>query len=97
MMKNRFKLRLLVEELESRLVPSKGNPWPYPDPNWSGYSIDAANHTVTDVKGSWVVPTVTVSGNGTSYASTWVGIDGDNSNTVEQIGTDSDQVNGKAV
>src|SRR5207247_9022295 len=29
-----------------------------------------------------------------SYSSAWVGIDGDNSNTVEQCGTDQDYVNG---
>jgi hypothetical protein len=32
-----------------------------------------------------------------SWSSPWVGIDGDNSNTVEQIGTDSDCQNGKPV
>jgi Peptidase A4 family len=79
------------------LVPTQGTPWPYPSSNWSGYSIDTAAHAVTDVKGSWTVPTVTVSGKGTDYASSWVGIDGDISNTVEQIGTDADQVNGKPV
>ena len=34
------------------------------------------------------------SGSSSSYSSTWVGIDGDNSNTVEQIGTDQDCING---
>jgi hypothetical protein len=96
-MKNhRHKARLRVEELESRLVPSQGTPWPYPTSNWSGYSIDTAAKAVTDVQGTWTVPTVTVSGRSTEYAATWVGIDGDNSSTVEQIGTDSDQVSGKA-
>src|SRR5262249_15859291 len=31
------------------------------------------------------------------YSSFWVGIDGDNSNTVEQTGTDSDWINGEPV
>src|SRR5205823_1453128 len=44
---------------------------------------------------SWVVPAVSAS-NVASYSSAWVGIDGFNSKTVEQIGTDSDYVNGKA-
>jgi hypothetical protein len=61
--------------------------------NWSGYSVDAAKNSVTYVAGSWVVPAVT--GTGTTYSSFWVGIDGSNSNTVEQLGTDSDVVNGK--
>src|ERR1035437_3778384 len=27
--------------------------------NWSGYAVTGANGSVTDVKGSWIVPTVT--------------------------------------
>lgn len=46
------------------------------------------NGAVTPVKGSWVVPAVTGTGYGSSAA--WVSIDGDQSYTVEQIGTDSD-------
>ena len=63
--------------------------------NWSGYSVDGPKGSVTDVKGSWKVPSVTC-GSTNAYAAFWVGIDGDNSNTVEQIGTDSDCVNGVA-
>jgi hypothetical protein len=97
MMKVRRNVKLRVEELESRLVPSAGTPWPSLSSNWSGYSVDAAAGAVSDVKGSWVVPSVTVSGGGNKYAATWLGIDGDNSKTVEQIGTDSDQNNGTPV
>jgi len=50
--------------------------------------------SVTDVKGSWTVPEVTSTQTTNSYSSFWVGIDGYSSNTVEQIGTDSDYVNG---
>jgi Peptidase A4 family len=57
--------------------------------NWSGYAVTAGRGVVTDVKGSWNVPPVACTG-GNQYASLWVGIDGYNSNTVEQIGTDSD-------
>ncbi|MBI3824212.1 MAG: hypothetical protein HY289_16210, partial [Planctomycetes bacterium] len=85
-----------VEELETRLAPSAGTPWPYPTANWSGYSVDTAAGAVTEVKGTWNVPSVTVNGGGAKYAASWVGIDGDISNTVEQIGTDSDQIGGKA-
>ena len=35
-----------------------------------------------------------VTGKGTAYSSVWVGIDGYTSSTVEQIGTESDIVNG---
>ncbi len=61
--------------------------------NWSGYAVDAAKNSVTAVAGSWIVPSVT--GTGTTYSSFWVGIDGSNTNSVEQIGTDSDVINGK--
>jgi Peptidase A4 family len=44
------------------------------------------------------VPTVSAgSTRGTTYSSVWVGIDGYNNYTVEQIGTEQDVVNGKAV
>ena len=67
--------------------------------NWSGYAVTGTN--VTDVKGSWVVPAVTCPTTTVSprsrfqpqqdeYAAFWVGIDGYSSNTVEQVGTDSD-------
>lgn len=57
--------------------------------NWSGYAVTGANGSVRDVRGSWIVPSVTCD-SGTEYSSFWIGIDGFNSNTVEQIGTDSD-------
>jgi hypothetical protein len=45
----------------------------------------------TSVYGVWVVPSVICTGvKETQYASFWVGIDGYSSNSVEQIGTDSD-------
>jgi len=64
--------------------------------NWSGYAVTGANGSVSDVKASWKVPLVacptnTINGSG-GYAAFWVGIDGWSSNTVEQIGTDSDCV-----
>ncbi|TMM13013.1 MAG: hypothetical protein E6G01_15470 [Actinobacteria bacterium] len=62
--------------------------------NWSGYA--AKNATFTDAKGSWVQPAVSCSSNRRQYSSFWVGIDGDTSNTVEQIGTDSDCVGRRA-
>jgi hypothetical protein len=62
--------------------------------NWSGYAVPTGS--VTDVSGAWTVPTVS-SGSTNAWSSFWVGIDGYSSNTVEQIGTDSDWQNGKAV
>src|SRR5438445_11941508 len=58
--------------------------------NWSGYAVNGAVGSVTDVKGSWTVPAVTCAPGETSYSSFWTGIDGFNSPTVEQTGTDSD-------
>jgi hypothetical protein len=45
---------------------------------------------VTFATGSWTVPTATCNSSAQTYASAWVGIDGDGSDTVEQTGTDSD-------
>src|SRR5205085_4053182 len=56
--------------------------------NWSGYAIPTG--TTTDVKGTWVVPHTAFSGTATTYSSTWVGIDGYDTNTVEQTGTEDD-------
>jgi hypothetical protein len=57
--------------------------------NWSGYALTEPNGSVTVAQGSWTVPTVSCS-SGNQYSSFWVGIDGFNSSTVEQTGTDSD-------
>src|SRR5215472_3488086 len=62
--------------------------------NWSGYAVTGAKGSVSDVTGSWIVPTMDCSTTPTGYSAMWVGIDGYSSNTVEQIGTESDCVNG---
>ncbi len=62
--------------------------------NWSGYATTGT--TYTDVKGTWTEPTATCSSRQTAYAAFWVGIDGDGTNSVEQIGTDSDCSRGRA-
>lgn len=64
--------------------------------NWSGYAITGPKDSVTDAKGSWIVPSVNCGSTPNAYSAMWVGIDGYNSNTVEQIGTESDCVNGVA-
>lgn len=84
--------QLVLEQLEVRCVLSA---IATTSTNWSGYAVQATAASVSAVSASWTVPTVT--GTGTAYSSTWVGIDGWKSSTVEQIGTDSDIVNGKAV
>jgi hypothetical protein len=56
--------------------------------NWSGYDVtgSGANHVI----GTWTQPTATCASGENSWSSPWVGIDGDTSNTVEQLGTDTD-------
>ncbi len=66
-------------------------------PNWSGYAISAQPNSVTSVYGTWNVPAVSAPPGGYYDSSTWVGIDGDNNQTVEQIGTEQDVVNGLPV
>jgi hypothetical protein len=58
--------------------------------NWSGYAAFKSGLTFTDVKGSWKQPTASCPTSKKSLAAFFVGIDGYNSSTVEQIGTDSD-------
>ena len=56
--------------------------------NWSGYA--ATGRTFTSVASSWTEPTGTCNTSGAQYSSFWVGLDGYNSNSVEQTGTDVD-------
>ncbi len=62
--------------------------------NWSGYAVNSSSGSITAAGGSWVVPPVICPSSGSSYSSYWVGIDGFQSSTVEQTGTDSDCRNG---
>ena len=84
---------------------SGSTPTPTPNPasttstNWSGYAAETSTSSpqsgsVSAVSGSWTVPSVTSSS--TAYCAVWVGIDGYGSSTVEQIGTESDVVDGHA-
>ena len=67
--------------------------------NWAGYTAQTsfptgASTSVTDVKGSWIVPRVT-GGTGDAYSANWIGIDGYSSPTVEQLGTEQDWISGR--
>ena len=64
--------------------------------NWSGYAVSSTT-PFTDVVGSWVEPTATCAPRSTTYGSFWVGLDGYSSNSVEQLGTDSDCSRGTPV
>lgn len=66
--------------------------------NWAGYVAannltTPAQNSVSAVSGSWLVPSILPSSNN-SYSAIWVGIDGYNSPTVEQIGTSHNYING---
>ncbi|HLH40935.1 MAG TPA: G1 family glutamic endopeptidase [Bryobacteraceae bacterium] len=65
--------------------------------NWSGYAVTGANGSVSDVQGTWMVPSVICPSSGNQYAAFWVGIDGYASNTVEQIGTEADCQSGSPI
>ncbi|MEY9925626.1 hypothetical protein ABH926_000246 [Catenulispora sp. GP43] len=62
--------------------------------NWSGYA--ATGGGFTSVSAGWTEPAVTCRSQ-TSYASFWIGLDGDGSNSVEQVGTESDCSGGRPV
>jgi hypothetical protein len=61
---------------------------------WAGYADTGA--TYTSVSGSWTVPTLDCADTPDSSTSPWVGIDGWNDSTVEQIGIDTDCTSGVA-
>jgi hypothetical protein len=61
--------------------------------NWAGYA--AINSTFASVSSSWAQPTASCTSQ-TTYSSFWVGLDGYNSNSVEQTGTDADCSGGRA-
>jgi hypothetical protein len=61
--------------------------------NWSGYASHAKSYK--KVSASWVQPTAHCSGSRT-FSSFWVGLDGYNSNSVEQTGTEADCSSGRA-
>jgi hypothetical protein len=61
--------------------------------NWSGY---AATGSFTSVSANWTEPTGHCT-SATRYSSFWVGLDGFNSNTVEQTGSEVDCSGGRPV
>jgi hypothetical protein len=66
--------------------------------NWCGYvtetQLNPSPNTVSAVYGSWVAPSIQHTKSDT-YCAVWVGIDGFSSNSVEQIGTGHDFIQGQ--
>jgi Peptidase A4 family len=59
--------------------------------NWSGYAVTGSDGAFSGVAARWTEPAVTcTSRRSDRYASFWVGLDGYDSHSVEQTGTDSD-------
>jgi hypothetical protein len=63
--------------------------------NWAGYAAAGAPGSFTRVSAAWTEPTVSCNA-GQTFASFWVGLDGDGTSTVEQTGTEADCANGAA-
>jgi hypothetical protein len=80
------------------LPEPQGSAAAVPSTNWSGYV--ATGSAFSSVASDWVQPAGQCSGgSGASvdkYAAFWVGLDGDNNNTVEQTGSEVDCVGGTA-
>ena len=81
-------------------VPDVGQlqtPTDQADLNWAGYSaaysFSDPKPLVTGVSGSWVVPEIQISQSDT-YSAVWVGIGGFFGNTLIQIGTEHDCIDG---
>jgi hypothetical protein len=60
--------------------------------NWAGY--DATGGPFTSVTATWIQPRVRLAASTMNDVAFWVGLDGDTSNTVEQIGSEGFNQNG---
>ncbi len=90
-----------ADTIDPALTPASRaemDPLLYNSANWAGYAAETdfsspVSDSVNAVSGSWTVPKVTRSPNAGgapwSCCATWVGIDGFDNNTVEQVGTES--------
>jgi hypothetical protein len=65
---------------------------------WSGYVVasdfSSPEPTIVGVNASWIVPSISVS-LGNTYSSAWIGIGGQFDDSLIQIGTEHDSVNGR--
>jgi hypothetical protein len=68
--------------------------WESTDENWSGYAVPLETSGLADtfsqVQGAWTIPAVTGKSRSATYSSMWVGLDGYDDATVEQIGSEQD-------
>ncbi|SRR5581483_5330642 len=71
-----------------KTAAGKGSVFADQSSNWSGYAVTGGTNAFNSVSASWTEPSVSCSGR--AFSSFWVGLDGFNSQSVEQTGTDSD-------
>jgi hypothetical protein len=64
--------------------------------NWAGYASSGPAGAFSSVSATWTQPSVRCSAQNT-YSAYWVGLDGDTTNTVEQLGTEADCSSGRPV
>src|ERR1700689_2421648 len=79
-------------EHAAKATAANGTVSEFPSYNWSGYAdSESGTKTVTDISGNWTMPSVTCPTapyqNSDAFLANWVGIDGFNDATVEQLGT----------
>lgn len=80
-----------------RLKPSQATTaggYGWSSSNWSGYALSGSAGQYSNITGSWIVPTVSPT-KGSTYSSSWIGIDGFNNNNLIQTGTEQDYYSGK--
>ncbi|MCY0877293.1 MAG: G1 family endopeptidase [Firmicutes bacterium] len=74
---------------------STSSPYGWSSSNWSGYALSGTAGQYNSISGAWTVPTVAPS-KGSSYSSSWIGIDGYNNSDLIQTGTEQDYYSGAA-
>jgi hypothetical protein len=64
--------------------------------NWAGYAAYGSAGRFSSATATWVQPSVNCTSQN-SYSAYWVGLDGYNTTTVEQLGTEADCANGTPI
>jgi hypothetical protein len=82
---------LMIRPVGERQAAGRSRETTAESTNWSGYAVTGANGAFHSVSASWTEPTATCTTRRShQYSSFWAGLDGYNSNSVEQTGTDAD-------
>ncbi len=84
---------LAVANTASKPALPAGASFGWASANWSGYAVTRGPYTAATA--TWTVPTVESTA-GSTYSSTWVGIDGFTNSKLIQVGTSQNSVDGVA-